>query len=99
MAIKSGACVTLHDLCANSPAAKNVASLSEKIIPTLCKLLKSADKQVRVAACQALMTICITTEGKLKAAGNGAVENIVALIDEALEVSSPENLENSTHDE
>ena len=47
--IKSGACVTLHDLCANSPAAKNVASLSEKIIPTLCKLLKSADKQVQKA--------------------------------------------------
>ena len=46
-----------------------------------------------VAACQALMTICITTEGKLKAAGNGAVENIVALIDEALEVSTDEELD------
>lgn len=39
------------------------------------------------------MTICITTEGKLKAAENDAVENIVCLIDEALEVSTPEQLD------
>ena len=39
------------------------------------------------------MTICITTEGKLKAAANDAVDNIVCLIDEALEVSTPEQLD------
>lgn len=91
--VKSGAATTLHDLCANSPVAKNVASLSDTIIPALCKLLRHNSKQLRVAACQALMTICITTEGKLKAASNAAVENIVALIDEALEVSTPEQLD------
>lgn len=91
--IKSRACSTLHDLCANSQVAKNVASLNDTIIPTLCRSLQHSSKQVRVAACQALMTICITTEGKLKAAENDAVENIVCLIDEALEVSTPEQLD------
>jgi len=90
--IKAGACTAMHDLCANSVVAKTTASTHADIIPCLCSLLQNSCKCVRVAACQAIMTICITTEGKLAAVQNDIVPSIVALIDEALEASTPEQI-------
>lgn len=98
-AIMAGACTALHDLCANSKSAKTTASTDSHIIQCLCGLLKHADKCVRIAACQALMTICITTAGKLSAVQYDVVPSIVALIDEALTASTPEQIGTATADE
>lgn len=86
--IRSSACSALHDLCCNSLAAKTAASKDNEIIQELVKLISDSNKSVRTVSCQAIMTICITTAGKLSAFEHGVCENLLALIDEAIECSN-----------
>merc|ERR1711881_659094 len=63
--IRTNACLALHDLCVNCHLAKDQASRDNNVIQQLTYLLNDKEKSVRVASCKALMTICITTAGKL----------------------------------
>lgn len=85
--IRSSACVALHDLCCNSAVAKMAASKDQDLLPELVKLISDPNKDVRIASCQAVMTICITTAGKLSAFEHGVCEKLLVLIDECLECS------------
>jgi len=96
--IQERACTVLHDLCANSQVAKKSASEDDEIIDTLCELLKHDSKPVRIAACQALATICITTAGKLKATKKDVVTSLLSLVDEAIACSTPDELDNCTEE-
>lgn len=90
--IKSSVCRSLHDLAANSEVAKETASQNNDLIQTLVNHLSDDDKTVRVTACQALMSICITTKGKLTAVSMGVVEKLISLLDESIACSVPEKL-------
>ena len=67
--------------------AKDVASKDNALSAQLVELISHVEKSVRIASCQAIMTICITTAGKLAAFEHNICEKLLTLIDEALAVS------------
>jgi len=87
IAVRTETCKALHDLCCNNYVAKSAASQDEALLERLVKYISCSHPVLQAASSMALMTICITTAGKVTAVKYDICNRLDHLLDQILKVS------------